>query len=286
MRSRQLLNIGLAVLVAALATLMIIEPGQKQTPPPQLLSSLQATDIQHITITDSAQKTIRFQKQNNHWQITTPFIAPANHARIEQLLEIVSAKSHAQYSISGLDLPQLGLFPAKYQLQLDDLLLHFGTTDSLYQRRYVQIADVVHLMTDRFIHLLQGSATDFVDSQLIPENNLITKLTLPDFQLDKDNTHWQVTGLDPQPAADTIQQLLDEWASARALRISRATEALAEPNILIQFTGEEKIFKLIMSRSPDEILFTRPDLRLNYHFPISRGDRLLNLAPPPENKKE
>lgn len=286
MSRRHFLNILLGLFLTALVVLIVIEPGKEQQQAKPTLTDLDPSSIEEITLVRASQETVQLRKQSGTWQIESPLNAPASPGRINKLLEILQAKSHSQYPLSEVDLKSLQLDSPRYQLKLNDVWLRLGITESLRQRRYVQIENTLHLIVDRYSHLLQGSVTDFVDSKLLSEGSEIRSITLPDFQLYKDNQNWRVKGLAQQPSADLLQEFLDYWKSARALHITRGTMEPGSQLITVEFDNLPEKLTLQLLRTDDEIVLLRSDLGLNYHLPISNGERLLNLPMPSSSQSK
>jgi hypothetical protein len=276
MSNRPVLNLVLLLVLGGLILLVWFEPGKETSPLPDNLSNLHAEDIQRLRIHRS-DGDIAMQKHGARWRLTQPLSAAADQGRIDRLLDILSTSSHAQYPLAEVDAAQLGLSPAQYQLQLNDLLMEFGGTEALQQRRYVLINDTVHLITDRYQHYLQAKLVDFIDKQLLPADIEISGLRLPDLELRFVDQRWQIAGASSSASPDSLQMLLDEWRHARALRVS--LDPLSDPaqNIFLELKNSGEVLHYLLHRSADEIIFTPQNGSINYHFPLDSGQRLLKL---------
>lgn len=277
---RVLLNLFLGLAFVGLLALAIYEPGKPEAPAAKLLTQLDPAAVQQLLIEVAGRPAVHLQKQSGHWQMLSPFAMPANAERVSHLLNIVQAKSQAEYPMSKVDANQLQLDAPKLTLQLDDLRLRFGGTDALGGSRYVQVGNVVHLIADRFSHLARGAATDFVSPRLLTDESNINDLSLPAMHLTQHDGRWQVDGKEEE--ADRTQALVDEWRYARAQRVS-ALDTTQTPSHTIQLVvadaahadGDTLQFGLV--RTDTEIILQRADLGIQYHFSQDMGKRLLEL---------
>jgi hypothetical protein len=280
-QSRNLLNLLLALILAALAALAFYEPGKAPPAAKPVLTPLQPDEVHQLRIESSNGTSISLIKQQGHWQMTSPYQVAADDNRIERLLAVTSAESQASYSMAQVDANQLQLDSPQLVLTLNgDTVLRFGTTDSLQGRRYVQLGNRVHLIVDRYSHLVRGNATLLVNPQLLAQAEPITQLVLPGLRLTQDSKGWQLTAADDatkqEHSADQLQALVDEWQHARALSLSAIDRnAPVEDKVSIRTTNAELQFAL--RHADDELIIQRPELGLAYHFSQEAGQRLLQL---------
>ncbi len=281
MNPKTLLNIFLALILAGLLALVIYEPGKTESPETKKLTSLDPDAVQKISIESPGRPPLLLTKKSGHWHMQKPLIMPANTGRIQQLLKITQAKSIADYAMSRVDANQLQLDTSSLSLKLDDdVLLRFGTTDALGGSRYVQVKNRVHLITDRYSHLMKRAATEFVSPTLLPQGSVIEELILPDLRLTQQDARWSING--HKGDADAIQMLLDEWRYARALRVSlidNNTTAATKENIIVSIgsDSDQQTFRFIVLRSETGIILQRAEPGIQYHFPLEAGQRLLSL---------
>jgi hypothetical protein len=205
-----------------------------------------------------------------------PYNNLANTLRIDKLLKLSHAKSHAQYSATKINLKQLGLSSPDLTISLNNTKLLFGTTDALKGYRYIRIGNAVHLITDRYSHLVRGQATTLLSPALLPKNITITKLVLPELTLQTSDTGWETIPDNTSISADQVQRLLDEWRFARALRVSKITTTTDEkgPSIVV-YNDNKQRFSFKLTHTKDEIILSREDTGLSYHFATETGEKLL-----------
>jgi hypothetical protein len=111
---------------------------------------------------------IRIERGPDGWRLLEPLQVDADPARIESLTAILGARVQRSFPEQAADLEELGLAPSKLKLRLDGLTLGFGGLDPLTQQRYVAADGLVHLIEDRFYHLLIAPPIDYVSRSLLP----------------------------------------------------------------------------------------------------------------------
>ncbi len=289
MNSRNFLNLSLTIALAGLIAVAVYNPG-KETPVNNIfLTQLKPADIKKIIIEQIQQgatseqailkKTI-LTKTNDQWQMHKPYNGVANTLRINKFLDLSHAKSHAQYLAADINLQQLKLSTPDLIIHLNDAKLIFGTTDALKGYRYIQINNTVHLITDRFSHLVRGQATSLLSPALLPKNTTITKLVLPEMIVQIKGASWQSKPEDKSVSTDQLQQLVDEWRFARAQRVSKMTVNNDNNGSIIEIhndNNQQILFSLAQTK--DEIVLSRTDIGLSYHFAAETGKRLLKAQP-------
>lgn len=289
MTTRNFLNLGLALALAVLIALVIYDPGKEPPVSKTFLTPLKPADIQKLVIEQTKRgdttepkvliKTV-LTKKNDQWQMIIPYNNLANTLRINKLLKLSHATSHAQYSATEINLKQLKLSSPDLTVSLNDTKLFFGTTDALKGYRYIQIKNTVHLITDRFSHLVRGQATTLLNPALLPKNFVITRLVLPELTLQANEMGWKASPNNKSFSADQLQQLIDEWRFARALRVSKITTTTDDkgPSIVV-YNDKNQRFSFNLTHTKDEIILSRTDIGLRYHFAAEAGDRLFKPQP-------
>jgi len=281
MNQRNFLNLGLALALIVLVAVLAFEPGKKILEKAVLLTQLTPTDIQKIAIEQNSQHTIILSKIDNQWQMSKPYNNQANTLSIKKLLALASAKSHAQYPVTDIKLKQLKLSTPDLTITLNKTKLIFGTTDAIKGYRYIQINNAVHLITDRYSHLVRGQASKLLSPALLPKGTAITRLVLPELTLQTNETGWKITPDNKSISADQVQQFLDQWRFSRAIRVTKITanadkKAARNKRTSIEvYSDESKLILFDLTQTEDEIILQRPDTGLQYHFTVEAGERLL-----------
>ena len=94
MSSRNLLNLVLLVVVAALVAIVVFKPGKK-TPPVTRLTSLSASSVTKISISRPGAEQIILEKQDNKWQMLAPYKIAADGFKANSITELAEAKAVA-----------------------------------------------------------------------------------------------------------------------------------------------------------------------------------------------
>ena len=166
--NRKIVNLGLFVLVVVLSSVIYFEPGKEQTAEIVPLTHLKPEEVNFIRISDNRGRNLVMEKQQGSWQMTSPYKKTADEQRIKQLLDITTTRSFSRFEIPEDRLAEFGLAPASIYLQLNNVKLEIGGNESLQFRRYVRIADQLHLINNGYHHHLMAQADDFVRKAEMP----------------------------------------------------------------------------------------------------------------------
>ncbi|MGE5155806.1 MAG: hypothetical protein ACM3ST_17590 [Bdellovibrio bacteriovorus] len=166
MARRWLVNLVLLLVLALLA--LGIRHELEREGRPQTLSGLDPQDLHLIEVERDGEPPIRLERGPDGWRLLEPLQVDADPSRLERLLELLGSPVQRSFPAQSADLPALGLAPSKLRLRLDGQTLAFGGLDPLTQQRYVALDGLVHLIEDRFYHLLIAPPVDFVSKTLVP----------------------------------------------------------------------------------------------------------------------
>jgi len=281
MSRRNLLNLVLLLIAAALVAVIELRPGLQPAATQSPLSTLDPQQVTRIDLVRPAGTTLHFRKTDNHWQIDATPALPADDFQMSTVLALLQAVPVRSYPVKDLDLTQVGLDPVQTSAHFDSLALELGGTDAIDGLRYVRSGDTVYLVTDRYAHLLNAGVANFVQRTLLPESAHIRALQLPGLTLTRpDGVHWQLQPDDPAAGADRIQTLLRNWQRASALYVAHAATTAKGETVRVTLAGQaEPLVFSIVARSPDLVL-GRPELGLQYHLPGTAATQLLALPAP------
>ncbi len=262
----------LLVLVAGLGAWVAWLQNRPQPEEPEL-TGLDPQTIGKITV-EYQDQVLRFERQDDGWWMQQPYTAPADSYRIEQILQLPQAKSHARYSIPRADWPRFGLEPPAAVIDLDGHRFRFGRQNPIDFRRYVQVdGQTVHLIDDTLFHLLTSPASDWLDTRLLPAGASVRGLTLPGWRLHRSAKGSWRSEPEADPAA--LQRWIDEWRNARALRVAPHPGPAPKDKPTIRIDLEDGSLTFVLLAEEPEVILLRPDLELAYHFYREIGARLL-----------
>jgi type II secretory pathway component PulM len=286
MSKRNLLNLGLLLLVGVLVLLVIYEPGIEKPQEPTRLLELEREAVTQIRIERQGQETVALTRDGGDWNLTEPLAIGASAFRIGSLLRITEQKSLGSFPAEPERLAGYGLEAPRVTLTLNDAVtVAFGDNTPLDQRRYVRLGDRVHMVSDTLYYHLIGAYTTFIRQELLPEGTALAALTLPGLRVSWQAERWQV---EPRPesfSADQVTRLIDAWKLASAVQVKPYDGKQGEA-ITIEPGGDETpLTFLLTARTPDLVL-ARPELGIEYHLAESSADELLKLPTMEKATKE
>ncbi len=278
MNKRNLLNIGLLLLIGILVLLVIYEPGIEAPTEDPLLLDINRDVVRQIRIERQGQETVAIALDSQgRWQMSEPIAIAASDYRMNALLGITEVKSLGNYPTDSEHLSSFGLATPRVTLTLNgQVKIAFGDNTALDQRRYVQVGDRVHLITDTLYYHLIGNYTTFIRQELLPEGSSVSAITLPDLAIRWKNDQWQI---DPKPeafSADQITRLIDAWKFASAIQVKPYDGKIGE-TIIIEFKDREQPLTFLLTASSPDLVLARPELGIQYHLAESSAEELLKL---------
>ena len=275
MRGRLWLNLGLALIVVALAAVAWFQPG-KTPPPPQIkLTNLDPQTVRRIDFHPPRGAAFALVRDGEDWFIEQPRLR-AQPFRVETLLELPGVTSAAQFTLADNTDNAFGVDPPQARVRFDDTEIAFGLTNPVGLRRYVRVGDAVHLIDDRFFHHVASTWVAWVDRRVLPEGVTLTALDLPGLRLRREGTAWQIDPPRAQASADSVTALIEEWQRAYAMDVEEATAVPADAQALrLQWQGGA--LELALVPDGEEWLFYRRDAPVRYRFSANQGKRLLEL---------
>ena len=287
MATRGLLNLVLVVLALVMGLIIYFEPGLEPADIPQPLTTLLvADDAIGIHIERVKYDPVSFIKRNGRWYLVTEKQElPASRFQLQALLRLLETSSSSHYAADTVDLAALGLDPPQATVTIDDVAILFGNTAPLDGKRYLQIDATVHLIEDRYQHLINAGWTNFVERKLLPADKSISRLQLPDMTLTlTDKDQWQLSPGKPGTSADTIQQLIDHWERVSALYARRYDGRTSDEIITLEFSDSpETLTFMVIAHSP-ELVIARPDWGIQYHLTRDAEETLLTLGEPEQDQ--
>lgn len=212
------------------------EAGRTQT-----LTGLDPADLNLIEVERTGEPRIRIERGADGWRLVEPLQVDADRTRIERLAAILGAPVQRSFPEQAADLEELGLLPPKLRLRLDALTLDLGGLDPLTQARYVAADGLVHLIEDRFYHLLIAPPIDYVSRSLMPAGQPPAFATLR--------------------GVPVAARSLDTLAKLTAERVEPLTGDLAGEPVQVKLSDGRALRFLV---SKDRRHWSRLDQRLRY----------------------
>jgi len=280
MNRRTALNLALLAAVAGLAALVYWEPGIERPAELPKLTSLAPADVTQIVIRPQRGAEIRLEKAQGAWMMHAPVAAHANEFRIEALLGITRADSHAQFDAGALDLAKFRLDAPATVLRLNDVELAFGGSEPLDNRRYVRAGAAVHLINEDYYYRLQTDYPAFVSNQLLPPQARPVQIRLPEFSVTRAEGGWQLEPAQQPPAPDALNAFVDEWRRAQAVEVDRYEGEAARGALRVSFDGGAAPLEFLLLETEPELVLARADLGLRYHLTAEQAQRLLQPPSP------
>ena len=285
MKNRWLLNIGLAVLIGALVLLAIYKPGTRQEPEGTPLTALSTDSIQHIRLLRTKQAPIVLEKTGDDWLMSTPRAARANRNRVNELLQLATARVPTRFPAApaeqnNSELGKYGLDQPLATLFLNDAEIRFGGLHPLDNRLYVLHDGQIQLIPGAALRAAIAPLNDFLNSSLLGEKTKPLAFKFPDFSLKQNEQGaWVRTPELKTLSSDHINRFVDEWRYAQALSVAPYTGKPARERVTITVADGDKTRALeigVLAHQP-EFIVVRQDEKLEYRFPQDIGARLMQL---------
>ncbi|WP_456418098.1 hypothetical protein [Thiolapillus sp.] len=118
------------------------------------ITELNGARISHILIKQENRVIAELQRREHGWINLTSGKSVTRRKWIDKLLHIANLPSLHRFPAAALDLKAFGLQPPRYLLQLDGQNIRFGDIDPASGWRYVQVDQMIHLISDGYTHYL------------------------------------------------------------------------------------------------------------------------------------
>ena len=282
MKNRWLLNLGLAMLVAALLAIALYRPGAEPIAAVTRLTSLSAASIMHVRVQRTHQPDIRLEKTGDTWTLIAPRTARAHEFRVNELLRLATAKSASHFPALAAELLKYGLDTPTAQVRLNDTDIRFGGMHPIHPQHYVLVDGQVHLIASQYFYSVAAGSADFFSHRLLEDQLKPVAFTLPGIALTQDDKGaWRINPANRELSSDRINTFVEEWRHAQALSVAPYSGKPVHEHLRIRFTAASPLKELelgILARQP-ELILNRKDEGLEYRFPQDVGARLLQLKP-------
>jgi len=148
MKSRLLVNLALAVLLAGLGLFAWLRPGPA-TAPEYRLSDLAPAAVQRLTIGRPGQPDLVLQKRGADWHVIAPYAARADNQAVAHVLALLSAVGTQHFPAD--DPARFALDKPLLRLRLNKQEFVFGTQHPVSGEQYVATGDTVYLVSPSYL---------------------------------------------------------------------------------------------------------------------------------------
>lgn len=291
MRKQFLVNLALLLVVIGLGLVAWLDPFSKPEETPIRLTAVNSANVAKITLSRAGKAVVILESRPTatqpHWYLTQPLTIPANSARVNQLLGLLSANSFRQYRIKSDNLAKLGLQTPGWEIAFDaagaNTLVQFGKTEPISEMRYVLVNNTVHLIKDRYSQFNFGSPFMLANLDILPVDKSVTELHLPDKVIKKVDGQWQSTPDGEPISQDTYKEFIDEWRYAQALRVALADKPGLSSNaqaVTVVLEKADQPIHFTVEATDQDYIVTNKDWGVRYYLNSSVGEKLMQLDSP------
>lgn len=281
--NRNVLNLALLVLVAALGAAVWFTQKKEQKGPP--LTALAADAVDHIRVEHPGQPGIGLEKKDGQWLLTAPVQAPADPFEVATLVNLATQETRRTLALAELKPAELKLEPPQFTITLNDQRLDFGDVEPLDYRRYVRHGDTVALIDDPPEPAVDADYSNLVAKELLPARAEIDRIEVPGLSVARgaDGKTWTAIPAANAASGDALAGFVSAWQSARSMwnAAMPADGGQGEP---ITVTLKGAVIRLVLVSREPQLVIDRPDLKIRYTLSKADTDKLLALASPAPDK--
>lgn len=270
MTSRLALLCCLIVVAGVLAGVLLIENQQPPAGSIDLLPDIGAADIKHLRISRADGQQTELTFSNDGWRMDSPYSVFANQNAASALAGLADYDSQGQFDAG--EPSRFGLDKPAFRVQLNEVVVEYGTTNSLDGRRYVRVDDTVHLVVDRIYHHLLASPDGLIHPGLLYPGEKLLSVSVADWQLQRTEQGWRLNGPETDRSADQIHQLAQNWSQLQAVTIRKAEVLTGGPNVRIE--TDKRSLALSWQDTANGAMLINMDNGLAYHLSRDMVSRL------------
>lgn len=282
MKTRWLLNVGLALLIGALVLVTIYQPGKKQEPEGTPLTKLAPHDVQRIRLLRPKQAPLVLEKIEETWRLTAPRATRANEVRANELIQLAGTRASTRFPVTPNELGKYGLDNPLATVFLNDNEIRFGGMHPLESQLYVWHDGLVALIPAATLRAASAPLNDFLNTGLLEDKTKPLAFRLPGFSLKQNEQGaWVRSPELKELGSDAINRFVDEWRFARALSVAPYSGKPVKERVTLNLADGDKTRTLelgVLAREPEFVVY-RQDEGLEYHFPADIGARLMQIKP-------
>ena len=164
-RRRAYTNVLLFVGLIAMAMVAWLD-YKNRLPDRRPASTMNAAPASLVAFVSAKGVNTEIRRQGKQWSLTMPVQLSARVSRVSRLLELQAQDFSAGFDTADVNLDAAKLDASARLLQLDEALYRFGGFEPVSGKRYIQLADKVLLLEDRYLPLMDGGINAFAELQL------------------------------------------------------------------------------------------------------------------------
>lgn len=268
------LNALLATAVLVLGLVVYLKPPGEAAAG-YALTTLKPEEVNSIRIERAGAAPIAVEKKLGAWRITAPLSARADPARVKRVLELAEARASSR--LAPADLARYELNRPQVLVALGTQRFDFGMINPISHEQYVLTGDAVYTVSPRHGASLPAGPADLADKRLFAEDEVPVRIGLKDFSVARPDGKWRLDPSAGDLSQDDLQQWIDEWRLASAVRVTLHGQIKPSGEIDVQLRDGRTLTLAILAREP-ELALLRPDENLVYYFLGGQAQRL--LTPP------
>lgn len=118
---------------------------------------------------------------------------------------------------------------------------------------------------------------------ILPVDKSVTEIHLPDKVIKKVNGQWQSSPSNEVISQNSLNEYIDEWRYAQALRVALADNQEQNTNatpVTIYLERADQPVHLTVEPTDSDFIITNKDWGVRYYVTNTIGERLLHVAPP------
>jgi hypothetical protein len=265
--SRTLINLILLVITVILAAIIWMSPDNTGTSKPERLTEIEPVEISLIRLSNKSSPGVVMERTSTGWNMSEPYAIEANTPRIEILLDILSTPSLEKFPLPGDRLGEFGLNEPVAVITLNNTRLEFGSVHPLNYKRYIRIADTLHLTNDLFPHHAMAPAEAYVSHRPIPMNTTIAGIKTDDWELTRADGKWRLSPEIKNLSADAIHAKIDAWENIHAAGVEKATGLQTSNHALVSLNEQPEPISFDIAMHNGKLHLVRRDLGIAYRLP-------------------
>lgn len=268
-----LANLALLLAVTGAGLWIYVKPSREALTM-HALSARTPAQASKIRIEREGHPAIVLDRQHERWRLAVPVSAEADAHEVERVLAILTARAVERYPAVGLDRYELS--HPRLRLSIDDESFAFGMANPVSGEQYVLARNAVYPIAPRYGAALPLDAMQLARRRLLSAAEIPSRIETAEFAVALQDGKWTLTPQGGTASEDQLARWVEDWRHAAATRVvplAGPLPGLGEVRMALK--GGGSVAFTIVQRQP-ELVITRGDEKLEYHFPPATAQRLLS----------